>query len=122
MIPVERTNTILYCGEWAATVTFYRELLGFEVSFENDWFVEFSVGPGACISVADASRTSIAPGDGSGLTISLRVGDVAAVRSTLVAAGIDVGAVGARFGSPVIDVFDPSGNRLEFWSGPTRPA
>ncbi|MEJ7801509.1 MAG: VOC family protein [Ilumatobacter sp.] len=119
MIEIERANTIVYCDAWAATVAFYREVLGLDVSFENDWFVEFSVGPGSYLSVADARRSSIDAGDGTGLTISLRVSDVTEVRSTLLDAGVDVGAIGTRFGSPVVEVLDPSGNRLEFWSSAT---
>lgn len=119
MIQVERANTILYCDPWAATVAFYRRVLALDVSFENDWFVEFSVGPGSYLSVADARRSSVDAGDGTGLTISLRVPDVATARSTLLDAGVDVGAIGIRFGSPFVDVHDPSGNRLEFWSSTT---
>lgn len=116
MIQIDRANTILYCDAWAATVAFYRGVLGLDVSFQNDWFVEFSVGPGSYLSVADARRSSIDAGDGTGLTISLRVPDVTAARSKLLDAGVVVGAIGTRFGCPVVDVLDPSGNRLEFWS------
>ncbi|MEO6653962.1 MAG: VOC family protein [Ilumatobacteraceae bacterium] len=120
-IRIERANTILYTDAWAETVAFYRDMLGFEVSFENDWFVEFSIGPSSHLSVADADRSSIVAGDGTGLTISLEVGDVGEVRSTLIEAGVDVGEIGLRFGSPVFDVFDPSGNRIEFWSTAKPP-
>ncbi len=117
MVDVERTNTVLYCDRWSEVVAFYRDTLGFRVSFENDWFVEFTIHAGAHLSVADAARTSIRPGDGSGLTLSWQVDDVETVRAALAAAGVDVGDVGTRFGSHVVDVFDPAGNRIEFWSG-----
>lgn len=116
MVAVERTNTVLYCERWPETVRFYRHALGLAVTFENDWFVEFAVRPGAFLSVADASRSSIRPGDGAGLTLSWQVADITAVRSSLADAGVAVGELGRRFGSDVFDVFDPAGNRIEFWS------
>lgn len=118
MVVVERTNTVLYCDDWAETVAFYRNELGLTVAFENDWFVEFAVHAGAFLSVADASQSSIRPGDGAGLTLSWQVADIAAVRSSLAEAGVAVGALTRRFGADVFDVFDPAGNRIEFWSDP----
>ncbi len=117
MVHVERSNTILYCERWTETVAFYRDVLGFLVAFENDWFVEFAVHAGSFVSVADASRSSIRSGDGAGLTLSWQVADVDAVGASLRDAGVDVGDLITRFGARVIDVFDPAGNRIEFWSG-----
>ena len=47
MIAVQRTNTILYCRRWAATVQFYRDQLRLPVAFANDWFVEFQLNAAA---------------------------------------------------------------------------
>lgn len=116
MVTVRRSNTIIYTDRWAATVAFYREVLAFPVEFANDWFVEFAVSPSAFVSVADAARTSIAPGRGDGITLSLQVDDVSRVRADLVRAGVAVGAAGARWGADALDVHDPAGNRLEFWA------
>jgi predicted enzyme related to lactoylglutathione lyase len=116
MLRAERTNTILYCTTWSETVAFYRDSLGLPVSFENDWFVEFDVAPGSFVSVADSGRASVAPGDGRGITLSWQVEDVTATRDTLRESGVDVGPVRHRFGSPVVDLFDPVGNRIELWS------
>lgn len=115
MLPVERTNTILYCARWADTVAFYRALLGDSVRYENDWFVELSVGC-ASVSLADASRATIPPSGGTGLTLSWQVPDVVAARAQLVVAGVEVSEVKRRFGSPVVDLHDPEGNRIELWS------
>lgn len=117
MVHVERSNTILYSDRWAETVEFYRERLRLEVTHENDWFVEFVVRPGSFVSVADASRSSIRSGDGAGLTLSWQVADLDAVRAALRDVGIEVGEPETRFGARVFDVFDPAGNRIEFWSG-----
>ncbi len=97
-------------------VVFYRERLRWPVEFENEWFVEFAVSRETFVSVADARRSTIAPGRGAGITLSFQVGDVQAVRSELLRAGIDVGEIGARWGADIVDVRDPSGNRLEFWA------
>jgi catechol 2,3-dioxygenase-like lactoylglutathione lyase family enzyme len=118
MVQVERSNTILYCERWAESVEFYRTGLRLAVTHETEWFVEFELGRHSFVSIADATHSSVAPGDGRGVTLSLRVNDVAATRSALVEAGVAVGEVGTRWGAAVIDVYDPSGNRLEFWSDP----
>jgi predicted enzyme related to lactoylglutathione lyase len=117
MVPVERSNTILYCERWAETVEFYRSGLGLAVTHENDWFVEFAVHPGSFLSVADAARSSIEAGRGAGLTLSWQVADIDAAKASLTEAGIDVGEPTVRFGARVVDVFDPVGNRIELWSG-----
>ena len=116
MVWAARTNTILYCEKWSETVAFYRDLLRLSSTFENDWFVEFEIAPGSSVSVADAARASIASGDGRGLTLSWQVPDVAAAGDVLRSRGVDVGPVRLRFGSPVVDLRDPAGNRIELWS------
>lgn len=116
MIRPARTNTILYCERWTETVAFYRDVVGLPEEFANDWFVEFALGAGSFLSVADAARASIRPSGGAGLTLSWQVADVAAVREELVAAGAAVGELRRRWGSPVLDLFDPEGNRVELWS------
>jgi predicted enzyme related to lactoylglutathione lyase len=78
--------------------------------------VELAVSPTAFVSVADAARATVAPGDGRGITLSWRVADVDATRAALLADGVAVGPVGTRFGSRVADVHDPAGNRIELWS------
>ncbi len=119
MVTVRRSNTILYTDRWAETVAFYRESLSLAVVFENDWFVEFALGPTSFVSVADASRSSIAPGRGDGITLSLQVEDVHVVRADLLRAGVEVAEIGVRWGAEVLDVRDPAGNRVEFWADGT---
>ena len=97
-------------------VAFYRETLALRVDFENEWFVEFAVGPGTFVSVADAGRATIPPGRGAGITLSLQVDDVHDVRSELLRRGAEVTQVVIRWGAEVLDVRDPAGNRLEFWA------
>lgn len=117
MLPVVRANVILYCERFADTVAFHRALLGdAAVTFENDWFVELAVGDGSSLSIAHAARATIAPAGGAGITLSWQVDDVRAVRAALIDAGVEVSDVRHRFGSPVVDLFDPEGHRIELWS------
>ena len=62
---VMRSNTILYCADWPASVGFYRDVLGgvldLRVTFSNDWFVELVVSGAAHVALADAARTTIGP-------------------------------------------------------------
>jgi catechol 2,3-dioxygenase-like lactoylglutathione lyase family enzyme len=116
-----RSNTILYVDDWPAVVAFYRDLLGHSVSYENDWFVEFELNPGSYLSVAQASRSSVAPGSGGGITLSWKVDDVTAVRDAMIGHGVDVPAITTRFGAPTLDLFDPAGTRIELWSAPSTP-
>jgi len=117
MIRPRRTNTILYSDRWPEMVAFYRDTLGLTATFENDWFVEFDLGYSAHVSIADASRTTIRPGRGAGITLSWFVDDLAAARARLVDAGIEI-SDGHRFSAVVIDLHDPEGNRIELWSDP----
>lgn len=110
------SNTILYCDRWSDVVHFYRTKLGLRPTLERDWFVEFELHPGAHISVADASRATIAAADGSGLTLSWRVDDVGAMRTRLIATEVEVSSVHTRWGADAVFVIDPAGNRIEFWS------
>lgn len=76
-------NTILYCRNGYATVSFHRDALRLPVTHETDWFVEFRLTGDAHLSVADSSRATIDHADGQGITLSWRVPDVSAVRSAL---------------------------------------
>jgi catechol 2,3-dioxygenase-like lactoylglutathione lyase family enzyme len=110
-----RSNTILYCRKWHATVAFYRQQLGLTAAFENAWFVEFHLNDGAYLSIADASRTSIAAVDGQGITLAWEVGDLAEFHAYLEAAGVQVTPLRRRWGAWVFYCYDPEGHRLEFW-------
>lgn len=112
----KRANTILYCHNWAATVAFYRQRLRLPVSFENDWFVEFRLNEGACLSIADASRASIAAVEGQGITLAWQVSNLAEVHAHLLATGEPVTPIQRRWGAWVFYCHDPEGHRLEFWN------
>lgn len=114
-VHVTRSNTILYCSQWAATVAFYRDVIGLESSFENDWMVEFELHDEAHISVADAGRTTIDPNNGAGLTLSWMVDDIDVVCTLLAAHDVAVSAPTRQWGALAVFLHDPEGNRIELW-------
>ncbi|HSH43710.1 MAG TPA: VOC family protein [Arenicellales bacterium] len=110
------SNTILYCRRWAETVEFYRRVLGLPVSVEKDWFVEFQLTERSFVSIADARRASIESAAGQGVTLTLQVNDVHAVRAELEESGVDPGPVKLHpWGALGFFCRDPEGYRLEFW-------
>lgn len=102
-------------------VDFYTTVLALQVTFENEWFVEFGVADNTFVSVADAARSSVPAGTGAGLTLSWEVSDLESAHASLAAAGGSPQPIARRFGADVFDVFDPAGNRIEFWSS-SRPS
>ncbi len=113
---ITRTNTILYCTAWAESVDFYRDVIGLTSSFENDWFVEFGLGDGSHLSVADVDRATIEAGGGAGITLSWQVPDLAAVCDELAARGVAITAPRSRWNATTVFLHDPDGNRIELWS------
>lgn len=116
MIPIQRTNTILYCVQWTATVAFYRDQLHLPVTYANDWFVEFHLGSTSYLSIADHHRATIRPANGDGITLSWQVTDLAAAAQQLQRAAIACSAITKRWGAHVLYFHDPEGNRIELWS------
>ena len=111
-------NTIIYCRHWQSTVHFYRDRLGLPVSAELDWFIEFSLNDGARLSIANEMRATIKSSKGQGLTITLEVEDIDAVRAELVERGLLPTQIRTHaWGAKVMYLVDPEGNRLEYWSG-----
>ena len=116
VVVIERTNTILYCDEWEATVSFFRDTLAFATAFSNDWFIEFEVGDGSFLSVANARRATVRSNAGDGITLSWRVASLETTRRALLQADARPTEIHARWGSLAFHVFDPEGHRIEFWS------
>jgi catechol 2,3-dioxygenase-like lactoylglutathione lyase family enzyme len=115
-VKVDRANTVLYCDEWVATVVFYRDVLGFEVEHETDWFVEFRVAGDAYLSVADARRATIDAVAGKGITLTLHTSALAETRAYLEGDGVAATPITRRWGAEVFYCHDPEGHRIEFWS------
>jgi catechol-2,3-dioxygenase len=114
---IKSSNTILYCKKWQDTVAFYRDLIKFPVISSNDWFVEFKLNEMSRLSVANEARTSIGSSNGKGITISLQIADVEQLQAELMEAGISPTPIKEVWGSKATYIYDPEGNRLEFWEG-----
>ena len=116
-LTIHRSNTILYCDRWKDCVAFYRDGLGFEIAFENDWFTEFVLNSAARLSVADARRASIKSARGQGITLTFKVEDISAAHRALEARGLTPDRVRKHaWGADLFHLADPDGNRIEFWA------
>ena len=113
---IKTSNTIIYCHKWHDTVAFYRDVLKLPITFSKEWFVEFQLTENARISVANESKSSIKSCNGSGITISLEVDDIESTHSLMKEAGFNPTAVKKIWESRLFYIFDPEGNRIEFWS------
>jgi catechol 2,3-dioxygenase-like lactoylglutathione lyase family enzyme len=113
---IKRTNTILYCSRWIETVAFYRNRLGLEISFQNDWLVEFFLTEKSFLSVADQSRTTIPKADGKGITLSFKIDDLKAVHRRFIEDGLSPTDIRSQvMNADVFYLRDPEGTRIEFW-------
>ncbi len=110
-------NTILYCTAWAETVAFYRDQLGFPVTFTSDWFVEFALTDDARLSIADERRATIKSSHGAGITLTFQVFDADKTWSEFHGAGLQPTPCRTHaWGARTFYLRDPEGNRLEVWS------
>ncbi|MBS3754858.1 MAG: VOC family protein [Desulfobacterales bacterium] len=106
------TNTILYCKQWEQAVAFYKERLGLQVNFSNDWFVEFRLTGGSRISIADETRASVKSCGGKGFTLALEVKDIDSVWADMEKSGIGPADIKNH---PWGAFYDPEGHRIEIW-------
>ena len=114
---IRTVNTIVYCRKWKETVAFYETRLKFQATVALEWFVEFKLNETARLSVADAARTSMESCEGKGITLTMEVDDIESTHVYLEKAGINPPAIRDHaWGARVIYIYDPEGNRLEFWS------
>jgi uncharacterized glyoxalase superfamily protein PhnB len=113
---IKTVNTILYCKKWDETIDFYKNKLRFEVTASLDWFVEFKLNECARLSIANEKRATVKSSGGKGLTITMRVESIYKTFSFLKEAGVNPTAIKDHaWGAKVVHVFDPEGNRIEFW-------
>lgn len=113
---IHRTNTILYCNQWDATVKFYRDVINLPVLLKKAWFIEFQLTDHACMSVADASRTTVSSAGGAGITLSWQVECIDSVHDRMASEGIAVSPIKDTWGARTFYLFDPEGNRIELWA------
>lgn len=117
MIAIKSSNTILYCHNWKETVHFYKKLLNLPVITSLDWFVEFQITDTSRLSVADETKTTITSNYGKGITLTFEVEDLRFIRSNLDKNGLRYSTKTSRaWAARMIHVYDPEGNRVEFWA------
>ncbi len=110
------SNTILYCKRWKECIEFYSEGLNLPVLFQKEWFVEYKLTKTAHLSIADSSKSSIKSSCGMGLTISLQVDDIESEHIRFQEKNLNPTPIHLIWGSRAFYIFDPDGNRMEFWS------
>ena len=113
---IRTANTILYCKKWQETVAFYADVLNLNVHFSNEWFVEFEVNASARLSIANEDRASIKSAGGKGITIAFQIDGLQIAHTRLLESGANPTSIKDLWGSEVFYVYDPEGNRIEFWS------
>jgi catechol-2,3-dioxygenase len=113
---IQTSNTILYCSQWDKTVEFYTIGLNLPVLPVKEWFMELQLTDSARLSIAHADHTSIKSGGGKGLTISLQTDDVEIAYTCFQGKGLHPKPLHRVWDSKAFYLFDPEGNRIEFWS------
>ena len=113
---IKLTNTILYCNRWQETVEFYSNGLNLPINLSREWFVEFKLTDLARLSIADTARASVKTNNGKGITISLKVDDIQTAYTDFQKKNMNPSPIRRLWGAMVFYLYDPEGNRLEFWS------
>jgi len=114
---VTSLHAVLLCRDLEACVRFYRDGLGFPVTDRKTGFVEVQVTPGARIGLLAERRPPAAGAPEQRLLLSFRVEDVQETRRALASRGLDPPAVRVHpWGDRILELRDPQGTRLEFWS------
>jgi len=114
---IRTVNTILYCRRWKETVSFYKTQLRLQETTSREWFVEFKLNEASRLSIADEARTSIDSNSGKGITITMEVDNIETTHLYLNEVGLNPTPIKDHsWGAKVIHIYDPEGNRLEFWS------
>lgn len=105
-------------------MTFYRDVMEFDVLFSNDWFVEFAVNFATRVSVIDETRASVKSCNGQGVTIAFEVSNIAPMGNSLehlktyfIKKGVESSPIRVHpWQARVFYVWDPEGHRIEFWT------
>ncbi|MDC7228244.1 MAG: VOC family protein [Spirochaetales bacterium] len=114
-------NTILYCRNWNETVDFYKNGMKLPELFRNEWFVEFELNSMARISIANEAEASVRSSGGRGVTITIEITDLDQIYSVCCGSGLNPTEIKEHpWGGRVFYLFDPEGNRLEFWTANSK--
>lgn len=89
-------------------VAFYRDVLGLEPSYQSGHWTSFPLGNNVQLGLHGGGGTT-----GGGFVVGFLTADIAALKTTLIAAGIEVGEFHDIPRGVVMNVTDPDGNRLQ---------
>ena len=96
--------------------TSHSFLLGLEVIFSSEWFVEFQVTPESRISIADERHSSVKSSEGKGITLTLEVEDIESVWKDLDQIKLKPGKIKKHpWKAKVFYMKNPEGHRIEVW-------
>jgi catechol 2,3-dioxygenase-like lactoylglutathione lyase family enzyme len=104
---VELVEVVVYTRDMERAIAFYRDVLGLEPDFESPHWTTFRTG--VCTFALHAGSEAPDP--------TFEVGDAAAERDRLMAAGVEVTEIREPVaGLRVFDARDPDGNRFSIES------
>jgi catechol 2,3-dioxygenase-like lactoylglutathione lyase family enzyme len=113
----ESFHTVLYCRNWDACVSFYRDILELEEVDTRPGFVEVRVAPGSRIGLIRRPGGRDAATCDPAVLLSFRVADVDKIHAILSARWEEVSGVKPHpWGARLFELRDPDGRRLEFWT------
>lgn len=111
---------VLYVRDLAASVAFYRDVVGLPVKLKGDGYVEF-VTAGTKFGLYDGARLreligreATAGGPRGQLVFLVRDADLEAERLRRLGAEILAGPIDRAWGHRTVHVLDPDGNVVEF--------
>ena len=81
--------------------------------------MEFELTSSSFLSIADASRATVAAVRGQGVTLTWHVPDLDHAHTQLQASGVEVTEIRTRWDANVFYCHDPEGHRIELWSEAT---
>ena len=117
MLPIMSCHTILYCRKWKECISFYRDVLGFPVVFDNNILVELEPAPNVRIGLIDVSRTKRNITAPETIVLSFRVANREKTYELLREKCKEtVERKDHPWGAQIVELKDPEGRMIEFWS------
>lgn len=110
---------ILYVGDLAASVGFYRDVVGFEYKFTDAGYAEFDAG-GVRFALYERRRAEwltgrdVAPGGGGEVVVMVADADACAERLAGLGVALLSGPADRPWGHRTVHVADPDGFVVEF--------
>jgi predicted enzyme related to lactoylglutathione lyase len=106
----------IFVEDMEASIVFYREVIGLQLTNSGDGWAHFDAGNGAMLELFSGGKAHTAPKrpDQQPIVLGLRVEDLDVVHAELSQKGVVfLGEIGQYGGSRWAHFSDPEGNRLE---------